>query len=289
MTFAQRAIEVTFALGNGASFNTPGDNVVTLTGHRVKTRITAVAGPASGQANIRVYGLQPSILNKLAALNGAAATAQSNRVIVKAGNAGEVPAIVFDGQIVLAQSDMTQQPQTALEITANGGALGSVMPTPPSTYPGTADAAVILQNLATIMGLSFENSGASKILSTPYFKGDAKSQAIACANAAGFEITFDQNTLAIWPKGKVRGGSIPLISPDSGLVGYPTYVAMTEGSGLFVTTIFNPQLRTGGAVQIKSSLPYANGKWGVFYLTHQLESEVPNGQWITQFTARSYE
>lgn len=282
MTFVQRSIELTFTLGVAAA------STVTLTGHRVQVSIANTIGPGSGDARVRVYGLTPSVLNQLASLNQATALAQSNRIQIKAGDAGKALALVFDGQIILAQADMSQQPNTALNIMAIGGALASVQPLPPSTYPGAADAAIILQNLAAQMGLAFENSGASKMLATPYFWGDARKQATDCARAAGFEIAFDSNTLAIWPKGSTRGGLVPLISPDTGMVGYPTYSSMTDGGGLEVTTIFNPSLRIGAAVQVKSSLPPANGKWGVFNLTHELESEIPGGQWFTHFRALSY-
>ncbi|MDE1947542.1 MAG: hypothetical protein KGL43_02780 [Burkholderiales bacterium] len=292
MTFITRAIELSFTLGhdasgNAASFNASGANVVTLTGHRVQVSVSETTGPGMGEARIRVYGLVPSILNRLSSLNSATATAAPNRVVVKAGDNGHALAIVFDGQINLAQADMSQQPTTTLNIMAFGGLLNAVQPIPPSSYPGAADAAIILQNLASQMGLAFENSGASKMLATPYFWGDAKKQAMDCARAAGFEIVIDRNTLAIWPKGQARGLAVPLISPDTGMVGYPTYSSMSDGGGITVKTLFNPQIRAGGAVQVKSALPVANGRWLVFHVGHELEAEVPGGQWFTHFTGSS--
>jgi hypothetical protein len=288
MAFVKRVIEVTFELGSGGTFNASGDNAVTLTGHRVRAQVQALASPSSGTANIQVFGLTPAILNKLAALDGASAISKSNKVTLKAGDEGSSLATVFIGQIVLSQADMSQQPATCLNIMAQPGALPSATTIPPSSYPGSADAAVIMQSLAAQMGLAFENNGASKILNKPYFWGDAKKQASDCARAAGFEWTIDNGVLAIWPKGATRGGSIPLVSTDSGMIGYPSYVAMTDYSGLMVRTIFDPRLRSGGVVQVKSTLPYATGKWGIFDIQHDLESEVPGGQWFTTFKARSY-
>ena len=288
MSFVKRVIELTFELGSGGTFTAAGDNVVTISGHRVSAQIEARASASTGVANIKVYGLAPSILNKLAALDGASATMKSNKVTVKAGNDGEALAIAFVGMIVLAQADMNGQPATCLNIMAYPGALPSATVIPPSSYPGSADAAVIMQTLAAQMGLAFENGGASKILSTPYFWGDARKQAADCARAAGFEWTIENGALAIWPKGGVRGGQIPLVSTDTGMIGYPSYVTMTDYSGLMVKTLFDPRLVNGGAVQVQSSLPYATGKWGVFDIRHDIESEVPGGQWFTTFKARSY-
>lgn len=288
MTLITRTIEISFtfgkdAKGNVTAFNSSGANRVTLTGHRTQVSVSDTTGPGMGEARIRVYGLAPSILNKLASLNSATAAAESNRVVVKAGDSGQALAMVFDGQVILSQSDMSQQPNTALNVVAQGGALASAQPLPPSSYPGAADAAIILQNLAGQMGLTFENSGASKMLSTPYFWGDGKKQATDCARAAGFEILIDKSTLAIWPRGKARYGTEPLISPETGLVGYPTYSKMVDGGGIIVKTIFNPNIRAGGAVQVKSSLPAANGRWLAFHVGHELESEVPGGEWFTHF------
>jgi len=39
-------------------------------------------------------------------------------------------------------------------------------------------------------------------------------------------------TLIIWPKGGSRGGSIPLVSRDTGMIGYPSYTQ----NGIVVST-----------------------------------------------------
>lgn len=285
--FARKVIELTFELGNAATFD-GANNRVTVAGHRVQARIKAFATATSGEASVRVYGLAPSILNQLVALDGASAMSRSNTIRIRAGNEGEALSLVFVGQIVGAQADMTKQPATALDILAGPSILAAATVLPPSSFPGSADAAVIMQNLAAQMNLAFENSGVSKMLSTPYFWGDAKKQAGDCARAAGFEWVIDRGVLAIWPKGGTRGGQVPLISTDTGLVGYPTYMALSDYAGLNVKTVFDPRLQVGGAVEIKSSLPFASGKWGVFELQHELEPEVAGGQWFTSFKARAY-
>jgi hypothetical protein len=87
--------------------------------------------------------------------------------------------------------------------------------------------------------------------------------------------------LTIWPKGKARGGAIPLISPDTGMVGYPTLSAR----GIIVTTYFNPSISFGKNIKLQSSLELANGEWNVNSLVHTLEAEIPKGQWITRLEA----
>ncbi|MGA9869288.1 MAG: hypothetical protein WBQ75_22880, partial [Acetobacteraceae bacterium] len=160
------------------------------------------------------------------------------------------------------------------------GLQDAMRPVPPTSYPGTPDAAVILAGLADQMGYAFENNGVSVILSQPYFPGTARTQALACAKAANIEMFIDDTsqTLAIWPKGGNRGGEIPLISKDTGMVGYPAY---SGGQQMRVTTLYNPSIRFGGQVKVQSSITPADGEWTVNKITHHLESMMPGGEWFT--------
>lgn len=296
VSFAERKIEFEFRLGPNQSFTSDDKNTVTVADHRASVSITQTTGrPGTGQAQIRIFGLTPSVLNKLASLNNVTAAAKQNTVIVRAGEKPPL-AVVFEGQIMLSQADMGQQPDTSLNIMAIGAGFLAVQKVGVSSYPGGADAAVILQDLARKAKVGFVNHGATKILSTPYYTGDAKQQIEAVARDAEFEHVFDSGdltkgvgpTLHIWPAGGVRGGLIPLISPETGMVGYPSYSSWNEGGGIAVTTVFNSQLRIGAAVKVQSSLPVANGTWGVFFLAHDIECMTPDGKWFTQFKGAGF-
>jgi hypothetical protein len=212
---------------------------------------------------------------------------RQNTVIVSAGDDVSGMATVFQGQITLGQIMLNTSPDTSLLVMANTGALAAVKTVPPTSYPGTADAAVVMQNLAHLAGLKFENNGVSMQLSTPYFSGDALHQIRKCAEAGRgvFDFVIDDDTLAIFPVGGARGGAIPLVSSATGMVGYPNY--STSVYGIEVTTLFNPLIRPGGKVQVKSDLAVANGTWGVYNIQHMLESEDPKGQWTTHFGCSS--
>jgi hypothetical protein len=43
--------------------------------------------------------------------------------------------------------------------------------------------------------------------------------------------------------------------------------------------LFNPAVKYLGAIEVKSDLTPANGKWKVVRLEYQLESMVPHGRW----------
>jgi hypothetical protein len=284
VSFVKRRVTVVFQLGEGV-FGESGTNTVTCSGLRVHAHIDKVFGPGMGEAQIRIHGLTPSLLNQLSSLNQATMAIRKNTVIVSAGDDVNGMATVFQGQIMISQIMLNTAPDTALMVLAQAGAFAAVQLVPPSSYPVSADAAVVMQNLAHLAGLSFENNGVSVQLATPYYPGSPLEQIRKCAQAAGIEYVIDDTTLAIFPVGGARGTQIPVISPATGMVGYPNY--STSVYGIELTTLFNPLLRPGGKVQVESSLAVANGTWQVFNMQHELESEDPGGQWFTRFAGSS--
>lgn len=281
MAFVQRKITLTFVLGTG-TFGSTGSNTVTVSGLRVSASIVNAGGASMGQAMVRIFGLPLSLMNQLAQVlrtsDGSIQT-RFNQLQIEAGDDVSGMSIIFQGQITLAPIDMNSYPDSSLVVTAHAGYFEAVKSANPISFPGSADAAVILQNLATQSEYAFENNGVSVMLATPYFHGSPRQQMEQCAQAANINWVIDNGTLAIWPKNGARGGAAPLISADTGMYGYPT----NWNLGVAVKTVFNPQLRIGGICQVQSILPFANGQFTMFDVSHELESEMPNGQWFTEF------
>lgn len=278
MTFARRKIDLTFQLGTGA-FGETGFNTVTVSGLRVQASITKAGGTTLGEAQVRVYGLTPTLMNELSSLTRQIMMQRQNTLIITAGDDEAGMGVVFQGTIADGWRDLNAAPNSVLHVIALAGLFQKLKPVPPSSYPGSADAATIMASLAEQMGLSFENNGVSVILATPYLPGTAFDQAQRVADAANINWIVDAGVLAIWPRGGSRGGAIPLISPETGMVGYPAH----NGVGIALTTLYNPSIRAGGTVQVRSEIPNACGQWFVTALTHDLESETPGGQWFSRF------
>lgn len=294
MTFVRRRIQVVFRLGQGVTFEESGTDTIYIDGARVQAHIDKVVGPGTGQAQIRIYGLTPSLMNQLSSLNAADMNTRMNQVTVLAGDDISGMAVAFQGQMILGQQTLNTAPETSLLVVGQAGYLAAVQLMPPTSYGGTADIGVIMSNIAAAAGWQFENHGVSLQLATPYLWGSPYDQIRSCHRALGgkFEYTVDDGkpqTLAIWPEGGTNGTLVPLISTETGLVGYPDY--STSLNGLDVKTIFNPQLKVGGAVKIQVAtdcpMIVANGVWKVYDIQHDLESETPGGQWFTRFRASS--
>ncbi len=273
----QRKIDIVVTYGTGADGLGEGQ-AVTLTGHRVSANVTIAGGAGLGQAQVRIFGMSLSLMNQLSTVGKFPTAFRKNAVTIRAGDEVNGMAQIFQGTIIAAWADFMGAPEVAFNITGSAGLIEALLPIPPSSFPGTADAAVVIANLAQQMGLDFEGNGVSVILSTPYYPGSALAQAKACAEHAKLELVIDNGVLAIWPKGGVRKGSVPLISPSSGMVGYPTYTA----TGIVVTTRFNPTVRFGEQIQVQSSLTPACGAWNVVTLVHDIEANMPGGKWFSQ-------
>ena len=230
---------------------------------------------------MQVYGMQLSQMNQLSTLGMQLILYRRNTVVVEAGDADGGMATVFVGTITNAWADMQSAPDVPFRVEAHTGLLESVQTVPPSSYTGPTNVSVVMSSLATKMGLSFENNGISVILSNPYFYGSPRNQVKAAAQAAGIEWIIDNGKLAIWPKGQARGGSIPLISPDTGMRNYPMYTS----KGVLVVTLFNPSIGYGNKINVQSSLTPASGEWVVCGLDYDLDAQVPHGKWFTSINA----
>ena len=280
MSFTRKRIDVTISLGTG-EFGDSGANTTTLSGHRVQALIVVPGGDAMGTAQVRIFGVPVPIVNQLTTVGPInTAIRGKNSVLVAAGDDEMGMQVVYSGTIGESWGEFQDAPEIPLNIIGYAGLIEAIKPVNALSFVGATDVASIMQGLANTMGLAFENNGVQVQLSNPYFPGAALAQVRSCARAADICYLIDRGTLAIWPKGAARGGDVPLIAPEAGMRGYPRF----SSNGLSVSTLFNPSIKVGGNVQVKSALPVACGTWTVFQVAHALESEIPNGQWFTDFT-----
>ena len=285
MSFVQRLIEVSVKLAGDPTTNQPatfaesGTDTVTLSGSRTSVRIQNSGAPAGSTARVNVWGMTPSLMNQLATLGLVFNIVPRNTITIAAGDAGSKLATVFSGTITAGYGDYNAAPDVPFIFECNSGLADAVAPASPSSFTGAADVATIMSGFARQMNLGFENNGVTIQLSNPYFSGNVMTQMRACAEHANINAEIiNGNVLAIWPKGGSRtGGSMPLVSKDTGMIGYPAYTQQ----GIIVRTLFNPQIAFGGMIQVQSALQKASGQWAVQKLDLALDSLVPHGQWMS--------
>lgn len=288
MSMVSRGIRVTITLGEGAFGDDPAgkDNTVTLEGLQVSATIQKGGLPSLDSAAVRIYGLDQSKVNKLSRVGVPFMQVRNNRITVDAGDDKDGYSQVFSGIIQTAFGDYQSPPDVALQVMAQAGILGLKKPVKPLSYPQGVKVGVVCAQIAASMDMSFINHGVDITLPPgSYFPGTAIDQLRAVERAAGINAqvtggpvgdTANQNYVEIWPKGGTRGGRIPLVSPATGLVGYPQYSDL----GVALTTLYEPGLAYGGRFNLDTSVEPARGLWNILQVTYELESETPNGAWF---------
>jgi hypothetical protein len=284
-SFVQRLINVSFTLANGqfiegSSQGSPtaasGVNTATVSGLRASARINKAGGSVMGELDLQVWGMTRSLMDQLSTLGQAVQLLTRNTVTITAGDAISGMGTVFIGTTVNCWGDYNSAPEVPFHVEAQTAAAGAVIPMPPTSISGSADVATMLSGLATRLSLKFENNGINTKISNAYYAGSARDQVLAIVRDANINWNNgDDGILAIWPKGKSRGGSIPYIAPEHGLIGYPTYTA----NGIEVRCIFNPSIGLGGQIQVQSSLKEASKNWIVYGMNHSLDAMLPGGLW----------
>lgn len=278
MSIPRRRIDITITLGTGTFGDEVGDTV-TLTGLRVHAMVLAVGGAAQGALNMRVFGMPLDLMQRLTTVGAIANTIRgANKVQVAAGDEGGALTTIYEGTIDSAYGDFNAAPDVAYNITALSALTAAMKPVGASSYKGATDVATIMRDLASKAGYAFDDHGVQVTLASPYFPGAVYQQIQACARAANIGYTVDRGTLHIWPKSSARGGEVPLLSPETGMIGYPAFSSV----GLQVSSLFTPTAALGGRVDIKSLLKVANGRWRIARVQHDLQSETPGGHWFTQ-------
>ncbi len=278
-SFQRRRIDVTITLGEGQLGDT-ASNAITLRGLRVVANIAAMGGTAQGQLQAQIYGLPLSMIDQLTAVGPIATQIRrQNTVQIAAGVDGGLMSVVYEGVIDSAFGDFQGAPDVSLNITAMSALAAAVVPVNATSWKGDVSVDSIMSTLARTIDFAYENNGVDAVLTNAYFPGTALAQIQACAKAANIQYSTDNRTLAIWPKTGQRGGDIPLISAETGMVGYPIF----SSNGLIINHLFIPTVRQGGQVEVQSELRVASGTWRVASVVHTLESEQPNGAWFTQF------
>lgn len=275
--YARRRIDLTISLGKG-DFGGSGTNVVKLRGMRCFVNAETTAN-APVVAIIRVSGMTKDQIDQVTNA-GLIWRQRDNTVLVEAGDDISGVSPVFKGDIYEAYPDFSSQPDVAFVISGNNGRPLQIDPVKPSSFEGAVSAATILQRMAEKAGLKLEISDVNAVFDNPYFPRTLWDQIAAVAKAGNYFFHVDTilNILAVWAKdgGRSSGGQV-VIGPETGMIGYPEF----QQNQIKVRTLFNPDIKIGQTVQVKSQLVGAAGKWYLVEVQQNLSSETFNGPWET--------
>jgi hypothetical protein len=280
--FGYRRLRFTFELGEGRSFGFDKDSRLTVgvgdrtidsalpgsgvTGLRAELQLVAPVLTHPGAAVIVIYGLTLDVMNRLT-IAGRQWEGRRNRVLVEASTRGETDedpwVAIYQGQIYQAYPMMNQQPLTPMVFFAAPGDTAALQlkPVEPESVEGGAKASQLVENVAKKVGYTIENNGVDGQLINPYLRGSALEQINTVLNAVDAYGTLSRtdNKVSIWPRDGERKGQVALLSPESGLIGYPEF----ETNQIKVRHMFDPAVIVdpGLTFRVESPLSAANGIW----------------------------
>lgn len=277
----KKQLRFVITLGTG-KFGSNDNNQITLEGFRASAHIEKAGGMMMGTLRAKIYGVSQADMNSITTLQWQPRTFIPNTVEVYAID-GPAETLVFAGNIVNAWGDYQSMPDVFLHIQAQAAFFNQLKPVPPRSFKGSVDVASVMAQIAKDLGYTFENGGVTTRLADVYLPNTGMEQAKDLARAAGCDLYLDDKTLAITPLNTPRKELVALLSPQTGLVGYPTF----DGVGVNVNSLFNPAVAFGGRIKLETDITQAAGEWIVTSVSYTLESEKPGGAWFMNIRGNS--
>ena len=259
-------------------FTAQGDNRLRSSGLAISTAITYGNGAISPTAQITVYGLPIETMNKLFRVQWNTMNSLLNTVKIEVGDEGDKLNTVYEGNITFATVNMDGAPNVSLVITSQMAIVEKLRYSEPYTLlkDESADVSDIVRFLCNEMGFQFENNGVTHILTDTKLLGSNMEKIEKLAQMCDFDLYIEQRSIIICKKGASRPLKIPVISPSTGLINYPS----PDQRGITFSCAYDPMVRFGGVVRIKDSLiAIANADWRIYGLVATLEANIPQGKW----------
>lgn len=278
-SFLQRFLQVQLTLNSGEFAD--GSNSKIIDSLAMTASIEKLGPPDFGKASVEIYGMLLEDMEQLTTLNFQPLFVSRNYINIFAGDDVNGMSQVFAGTITSASADFNSQPEIKFKIEAQIGFFGAVTAQSPTAIKGSQSVSSFVEQQAQKLGLTFVNEGVTASIRNCVFNGSPLAQARAAAATVGAELITDDDEMILLNKDQARNGDVPLLSKDSGLLGYPS---ITQ-NGIELKAIFNPAFKFAGLIEIDSIVPKTSGQWRIVKLTHNLSSNmVSNGSWESSIT-----
>lgn len=286
--YLRRSIEVVFTLLDNlpTAQGAKAIRQVDLSEHRVQVQSDALGGGgiAYQSLNLRIWGMsEPDMnfygYNPYEAVVGTLQSRPRWRLQVMVGDEAHRPSLFFDGCIISGSPDYSGMPEVAFNVLATSDNALNLKLTPARTYAGRVPAAQMIADLAAEIGMASQNHGLTTVLTNQVLNGSLGDRLKVLAQAAAAKIVVGNGRIDYWPlnTGPTGNRVIHDISPETGLVGYPTF----STNGITIRVVANPQILIGHGVKLTSAIKKATGYWTVSRVHHELSTLVANGPWFS--------
>lgn len=275
-TYSKKALRATITLQTG------GSNQYVFEGFAMEATVAKTGGTEFAKANLTIYGLSVETMAQLTWCTFKPLSRGYNLLQIEAGEQGSRLSLIFRGEITSSYADLNGA-SPALKIEAQTGSYPILIPEAPIAIQGQQSVEQFVRQEAAAAGYEIENHGVDAQLKDCVISGDPITKIRSVADAAGADVLFDDGKVVLVPRDKPRKaeGGIPVISAETGMIGYPTFTSQ----GLQVRSFFRPDLTIGAEVRVESIVPQATGVWKITQLSHELSANNPGrAAWRTNFS-----
>lgn len=273
----KKAIRTTITLVND-KFDDDTNQII-AEGLRTICNIQFGGGAVMPYAEIIIYGLRLDVMHKLMRVRWQDINSMLNTIRVETEGA-----IVYEGNITFAYIDTSNAPNVSLRIRSITSIYEAYKPSNQRMFLGEFPVVQAIENITLDMGYRFENNGVPEdLIMTDVTLGDSDLNKIRklCRDYQ-IDLYIENRSITITRQGAPRNTRVPVITPKTGLIGYP----VPTMQGVDFRCLYSPMIRFGGLARIADSLmETTNGDWRVFGTTIQLESEMPGGAWFIDVRA----
>lgn len=279
-SFTLKTIRTTITLGKG-TFGGGGNSKI-IEGLATDVDITKPGLPEKNSASVSIANISLSDMEQMTFLAFQPLQSLKNLITIEAGEQGKTLATVFKGEITSAYADYGSVPDVEFKIEALSGGYAAQIGAKPISVKGNAKAADLIKQFAKEIGYTFKNEGVAASVRNAVFNGSPIEKARSVAEEVGAELLIDDDSMTLMPYDKPRSGGAVLLTPETGLIGYPSFTS----DGISFSCFFNPNLKQGGQVKIESIVPRASGYWKITKLSHRLTAyRTGGGSWYSSVDA----
>ena len=247
-------------------------------------------GQQFGNAHIEIMGVPPADMNQIARLWLEPLTPQNTDNLLVEVWDGHTFTPFFQGVIAWSAVDASEVSSGIVKLVLDANAALPLGNTPASPYanPGPVTLQAALTSVAALGGFVVDYSAdAPQYQLTDVRLTGSPLQQIAALMQHVSDLTWYVNLQRV----VVRAANAPFtaapirVAVDTGLMNAPVY----STSGLQFSTLFNPQIRPGVALDVETTFDFVNRtQWVAAVLTHDLTVNWPGGPWTTACAANNY-
>lgn len=287
--FVERRARTTVKVTRPDNAGKQTEHSYTFEQHRQRISLRQ-GGKQYGSAKVEIFGVPLSSMNQIARLWMETLTPQNTDSLSIDVWDGKDFVPLFQGVITWSAVDASGMPQVKLVIEANASMV--LMNTTASPYASGTGPVALPDALTSIIqpqgfSLDYSDTATRYQLTDVHVTGSPLEQVSTLLRHYD-ELTWFCNLQRLI----VRRSKAPFnedairIAADTGLQGYPVY----SSSGLQFSTVFNPRLRPGAPLDVQvTDFDFINRtKWVAAVVAHQLDVNVPGGQWTSGIAANSF-